>query len=173
MRFLLGRNILGGVRSTIGGKAPLAALTLCLTLAMPALAVQPDEVLPDPALESRAREISKVLRCPVCQGENIDESNAEVSRDLRLLVRERLVAGDSNTEVVDFVTDRYGDYVLFEPRATGTNLILYAIGPVVGLLALIGGLLFIRSRRPTTAAEAAPSALTDEERARLDKIMRE
>ena len=93
-------------------------------LASPVLAVQPDEVLPDPAMEARARTISQVLRCPVCQGENIDESNAEVSRDLRLLVRERLIAGDSDSEVLDYITDRYGEYVLFEPEKTGANLIL-------------------------------------------------
>ena len=173
MSFLLGRNILGGARSAVGGKAPLAALALTLALAMPALAVQPDEVLPDPALESRAREISKVLRCPVCQGENIDESNAEVSRDLRLLVRERLLAGDDDGQVLDYVTDRYGEYVLFEPEAKGTNLILYWLGPVAALLALMIGFLFIRSRRPSAVREAVPEALSPEEQARLDRILKE
>ncbi len=151
----------------------LTLAALLMALAAPVLAVQPDEVLPDPAMEARARELSKVLRCPVCQGENIDESNAAVSRDLRLLVRERLVAGDSNREVLDFVTDRYGEYVLFEPEARGGNLILYSAGPLAALLALIGGLVFIRSRRPTAASEAAPDALSDEERARLDRILKE
>lgn len=151
----------------------LIPLALCLMLTTPALAVQPDEVLPDPAMESRARDISKVLRCPVCQGENIDESNAEVSRDLRLLVRERLVAGDSNSQVVDYITDRYGEYVLFEPEAKGTNLILYWLGPVAGLLALLGGVLFIRSRRPSAVQDRAPDALSAEERARLEKILNE
>jgi len=103
----------------------LKRLALLLLLATPAHAVQPDEVLADPALEKRAREISQVLRCPVCQGENIDESNADVSRDLRLLVRERLTEGDSNAQVLDYITARYGEYVLFEPERTGANLILY------------------------------------------------
>ena len=151
----------------------LTLAALLMALAAPVLAVQPDEVLPDPAMEARARELSKVLRCPVCQGENIDESNAAVSRDLRLLVRERLVAGDSNREVLDFVTDRYGEYVLFEPEARGGNLILYSAGRLAALLALIGGLVFIRSRRPTAAREAAPDALSDEGRARLVRILKE
>ena len=82
----------------------------------PALAVQPDEMLADPALEARAREISREVRCPVCQGETIDDSNARISRDLRLIIRERLVAGDTDEEVVAFLVDRYGEFVLFNPR---------------------------------------------------------
>ena len=140
-----------------------------LLAAAPALAVQPDEVLPDPALEARARDISKVLRCPVCQGENIDESNASISRDLRLVVRERLLAGDEDWQVIDFVTDRYGEYVLFEPERSGANLILYYTGPVALLLALAGMGLFFRRRR---AAEGGPKLSPDEAR-RLAELMRE
>ncbi|KGJ06388.1 cytochrome c-type biogenesis protein CcmH [Paracoccus halophilus] len=150
----------------------MRALLLCLSLllALPAFAVQPDEVLDDPALESRARAISRVLRCPVCQGENIDESNAPISRDLRLYLRERLVAGDSDDHAVQAVVDRFGEYVLFQPPARGVNLLLYLAGPGMALLALILGIAFIRSRnRP----EEGPAALSADEQARLDRIMRD
>ena len=145
-------------------------LILSLFLALPALAVQPDEVLDDPALETRARDISKVLRCPVCQGETIDESNAPISRDLRLYLRERLLAGDSDVEVVEAVTERFGEYVLFEPPARGANWLLYLAGPLAALLALFAGWRFIRSR---DLAEDRPAALSDEEKARLERIMRD
>lgn len=149
----------------------LAALLLAAILAAPAFAVQPDEILPDPALEARARDISQELRCLVCRNENIDDSNAQLARDLRLLVRERLVAGDSNAEVVAFVVDRYGEYVLLNPTAGGANLILWIAGPAM----LAGGLglaaLYLRRRR--TAPDAASAALSDEERARLAEILKD
>jgi cytochrome c-type biogenesis protein CcmH len=145
-------------------------LALCLMLmAAPALAVQPDEVLPDPALEARARQISQVLRCPVCQAENIDESNAALSRDLRLLVRERLVAGDTDDQVIDFIVERYGEYVLFKPRATGGNLMLWLAGPA---MLVVGGGLTLAYLRRRRSAEAAPAGLTAEEQARLDEILK-
>ncbi|MGD9916727.1 MAG: cytochrome c-type biogenesis protein CcmH [Paenirhodobacter sp.] len=147
----------------------LKRLALLLLLASPAHAVQPDEVLSDPALEARARQISQVLRCPVCQGENIDESNASVSRDLRLLVRERLKEGDSNTQVIDYIKDRYGEYVLFEPEKTGANLILYWAGPIAFVLALGGVFVWIRSRRKDAPATAALSA---EEEARVQELLK-
>ncbi|MDX5357578.1 MAG: cytochrome c-type biogenesis protein CcmH [Rhodobacterales bacterium] len=143
------------------------ALTL---LASPALAVQPDEVLPDPAMEARAREISKDLRCLVCRNESIDESNAELARDLRLLVRERLVAGDSNTEVVEFIVDRYGEYVLLRPTASGSNLLLWIAGPAMLVLGLGAAIMYLRRRR---VADGAPvEALTEAEKARLDEILK-
>ena len=147
-------------------------LILCLSLlfALPALAVQPDEVLSDPWLESRARAISKVLRCPVCQGETIDESNAPISRDLRLYLRERLVAGDTDAQVVDAVTERFGEYVLFQPPARGVNWVLYLAGPLMLLLALFAGWRFLRSRN---LADEGPPALSADERERLDRIMRD
>ncbi len=147
-------------------------LILCLSLlfALPALAVQPDEVLSDPGLESRARAISKVLRCPVCQGETIDESNAPISRDLRLYLRERLVAGDTDAQVVDAVTERFGEYVLFQPPARGVNWVLYLAGPLMLLLALFAGWRFLRSRN---LADEGPPALSADERERLDRIMRD
>jgi cytochrome c-type biogenesis protein CcmH len=143
-------------------------LILCI-LATPVLAVQPDEVLSDPVLESRARDISQGLRCPVCQSESIDESNADISRDLRLLVRERLVAGDSDQEAVDFIVARYGEYVLLDPNTKGANLILWIAGPVMLLAALGIGGLYLRRRSPG----AAQPALSAEEEARLRDIMRD
>ena len=111
-------------------------LILCL-LAAPVWAVQPDEVLDDPALEARARDISEGLRCLVCRNESIDESNADLARDLRLLVRERLVEGDTDDEVVEFVVDRYGEYVLLRPTSGGANLLLWYAGPILLLIALV------------------------------------
>ena len=144
-------------------------LILLAFLATPAFAVQPDEILADPGLEARARAISQLLRCPVCQGENIDDSNAVISRDLRILVRERLVAGDSNDQVIDFVVDRYGEFVLFEPRIAGANWLLWLAGP--GMLLLGGGmaLIWLRGRRRA----APPEALTPEEEARLREILKD
>jgi len=142
-------------------------LILCL-LATPAVAVQPDEVLDDPVLEQRARDLSRGLRCLVCRNESIDESNADLARDLRLLVRERLTEGDSDAEVLDFVVDRYGEYVLLTPTRTGSNLILWVAGPAMLLLALAVALMYIR-RRSRSAEPAA--TLTAAERARLKQIL--
>lgn len=144
-------------------------LALMLALATPAFAVQPDEVLDDPVLEERARDISEGLRCLVCRNENIDESNADLARDLRLLVRERLVEGDTNDEVVDYVVARYGEYVLLKPTLTGANKLLWIAGPVMLLIALGIGLAFVRRRQ----AEPEVSDLTDEERKRLEVILKE
>ena len=140
------------------------ALILCLW-AGAASAVQPDEVLDDPALEARAREISQGLRCPVCQNESIDESNAPISKQLRVLLRERLVAGDSDAEAQAFLVDRFGEFILLEPDASGANLILWAAAPVLLLTGLGIGWVAIR-RRPEPAAD-----LSAEERAELDRIL--
>ncbi|MBB3712564.1 cytochrome c-type biogenesis protein CcmH [Limimaricola variabilis] len=141
------------------------ALILAL-IAAPAFAVEPDEVLDDPALEARARDISAGLRCPVCRNESIDESNAGVSRDLRLYVRERLLAGDSDTEVVRAVVDRYGEYVLLKPDTSGANLILWLAAPA--LLVLAGGVAFISIRRRASGPE---DRLSEEEEARLRDLL--
>ncbi|MEJ2029496.1 MAG: cytochrome c-type biogenesis protein CcmH [Maritimibacter sp.] len=146
----------------------LILLTLIVGLGTPALAVNPDEVLDDPALEARARDVSAGLRCVVCRGENIDESNASIARDLRLLVRERLVDGDTNDEVVQFIVDRYGEYVLMKPTTKGANMILWLAGPGLFLIALIGAMAYLRRR--SKAPETA-EALSDEEKARLDELM--
>jgi len=147
-------------------RAALVALALAAT---PALAVEPAEMLDDPALEARARDISAGLRCPVCRNESIDESNAGVAADLRRLVRERLEAGDSDAEVIDHIVARYGEYVLLTPRAEGANLALWLAGPALLLAALAAGGLYIRNR---ARAPAGPAPLSDEEQARLREILR-
>lgn len=142
----------------------LLALSL---LASPAFAVQPDEMLSDPALEARAREISKGLRCPVCQNESIDDSNAAISRELRILLRERLVEGDSDAEAVDFIVSRYGEFVLLRPDAEGANLVLWLAPPLMALVGLGIGWATIRRRK-----KAPDDALSSEEEARLEEILK-
>jgi cytochrome c-type biogenesis protein CcmH len=152
----------------------LRGAVLALALAMiaaPVWAVLPDEVLDDPVLEERARELSKGLRCLVCRNESIDESNAELARDLRILVRERLVAGDSDEEVMAFVVDRYGEYVLLKPLAGGSNWLLWAAGPLMLLLAGGVGFAYLRGRDDAPVTQEA--ALSDEEQERLRKILEE
>ncbi len=151
---------------TLAVAAPLVAVPL---LVSPALAVQPDEILADPVLEARARAISRNLRCPVCQGESIDDSHAPISRDLRLVVRERLVAGDTDDQVLDFVVDRYGEFVLFNPRVQGSNLVLWLAGPA--LLALGGAGAFIYLRRRSQAKPDAVAALDAAEAARVKELL--
>jgi cytochrome c-type biogenesis protein CcmH len=144
----------------------LIALLLTLLLAAPAFAVLPDEILADPALEARARTISATLRCLVCQNESIDDSNADLARELRLIVRERLVAGDTDEQTVQFLVDRYGEYVLLKPVFAPHTLVLWAAGPVV---LLIGGLaILIGVRRRRRLPEDA--ALTPDEQRALDEL---
>lgn len=146
-------------------------LVILLLLPTTLWAVQPDEVMADPVMEERAREISKGLRCPVCQNESIDESHANIARDLRLLVRDRLRAGDSDAEVVDFVVARYGEFVLLRPTMGGSNWLLWAAGPLMLLLALGAGFWYLRGR--TTAAAPQDEALSPQEAARLREILKE
>src|SRR5690606_1493266 len=132
-------------------RSALTALTLILSLVLQsetAFAFNPDEVLKDPQLESRARVISSELRCMVCQNESIDDSNAELARDLRILVRERLTAGDSDQEVLDFVVARYGEFVLLRPRLNIRTVALWGF-PVLILLVGGAGLFLAMRRRPT------------------------
>lgn len=143
-------------------------LIFCL-LAAPVFAVQPDEVLDDPVLEARARALSKGLRCPVCQSESIDESNADIARDLRLLVRERIMAGDSDEQAMDFIVARYGEYVLLKPTLGGANLVLWIAGPAMLLGGLVMGGIYLRRR----GQGAIPAALSDKEQARLRDILKE
>lgn len=148
--------------------APLA-LSLAL-LAGPALAVMPDEKLKDPALEARAREISKELRCVVCQNQSIDDSNAPLARDLRILVRERLVAGDNDDQVLAYVHDRYGDFVLLRPPVQPYTWVLWFGPAVVLLLGGIGAARYLRGR----SGDASPSTgLTPAEEARLAALLSE
>ncbi|NHQ72994.1 cytochrome c-type biogenesis protein CcmH [Roseovarius gahaiensis] len=146
------------------------SLALCL-MASPLLALEPDEVLDDPKLEERARDISAGLRCLVCRNESIDESNADLARDLRLLVRERLIAGDSNDEVVQFIVDRYGEYVLLNPRVTGSNLVLWLAGP--GMLLIGAGIGWAYLRRRGRAEDDQIDPLDEDEAERLREIMKD
>ncbi|WP_343561044.1 cytochrome c-type biogenesis protein [Kiloniella sp. b19] len=139
------------------------------------LAVEPDEILPDPALEARAREISKNVRCVVCQNEPIDSSNADIAKELRLIIRERLVAGDSDREIEAFLVARYGDYVLFRPPFNSYTLFLW-LGPFAVLLLGGTGLFFyFRSGRKASGTASAQSsgssALSAEEQAELDRLL--
>lgn len=144
-------------------------LALTLFLALPAFAVQPDEVLSDPALEARARELSKGLRCLVCKNESIDESNAALARDLRILVRDRLTAGDSDEEAIAFIVDRYGEFVLLRPTVTGSNWLLWAAGPLMLLLAGGIGLIYLRTR--SSASEVKVEDLSEDEKNRLEEVL--
>lgn len=133
-----------------------------------AAAVEPDEVLADPVLEARARALSREIRCVVCKSESIDDSNAPLARDLRLLIRERIGAGDSDREVTDFLVDRYGDYVLLKPRVQPNTAILWLAPVIVGLAAAAAAIVFLRCKRdearaaPLTAEEAAAIAALEE-----------
>jgi len=144
----------------------LAAVALLLALAGSALAVDPSERLADPALEARARQISEELRCLVCQNQSIDASDAQLAKDLRVLVRERIAAGDSDDAVRDFLVERYGEFVLLRPRAHGVGLILWVL-PVALLLLAAGGL-FIAVRRRT--APSGAERLSAEEEAALNAL---
>jgi cytochrome c-type biogenesis protein CcmH len=149
----------------------VGALALALIGAPSAHAVQPDEIMPDPAREARARDLSRELRCMVCQNQSIDDSDAPLARDLRLLVRERIAAGDSDGQVMDFLVVRYGEFVLLKPRFNPHTLVLWLLPP----LALIGGgvALWAYSRRRISAVRAAdsPIRLTAEEEARLERLL--
>ena len=142
---------------------------ILILIASPLWAVEPDEILDDPIIESRARVISKGLRCLVCQNESIDESHASLARDLRLLVRERLMVGDSNDQTVEFIVERYGEYVLLQPRVSGSTLVLWAAGPLMLLLAAGMGFIYLRGR--SSATEGSDAALTDVEKTRLREIL--
>ena len=143
---------------------------LIYALALPLLAVEPDEIMDDPALEARARAISEQLRCLVCRNENIDESGADLARDLRLLVRERLSLGDSDVEVIEFIVARYGDWVLLKPRFAGGNILLWLAAPAFLGIGLGATFLYIRRRGKTPAPQ---SSLTANEQARLDALLNE
>lgn len=146
-------------------------LGLMLLAAPVAQAVQPDEILPNAALEQRARHISGGLRCLVCQNQSIDDSDAPLARDLRILVRERIVAGDDDKAVVDFVVARYGDFVLLRPPLNAQTLLLWG-APFIILLA---GAAFVwrRGRQRAVEGDVAPAPLTEEERKRVDRLLRD
>jgi len=152
--------------------AILAVLLLAALAAPAAYAVQPDEIMADPAKEARARDLSRELRCMVCQNQSIDDSDAPLARDLRLLVRERIASGDSDSQVIDFLVARYGEFVLLKPRFTPHTLLLWLLPP----LALVGGglALWAFSRRRSQSSGANdPSLLklSEEEEARLERLI--
>jgi len=146
----------------------IAAFILVGSFATNAGAVQPDEMLPDPVLEARARDISEDLRCLVCQNQSIDDSNADLARDLRVIVRQRLVAGDSDNQVVEYVVARYGDYVLLNPPKKGITYLLW-YGPA-GLFLIAALALFVAARRGRLRAEPAP-ALSADEKKRVSELL--
>ncbi len=152
--------------------AILAVLLFAAFAAPAAHAVQPDEIMSDPAKEARARDLSRELRCMVCQNQSIDDSDAPLARDLRLLVRERIATGDSDSQVIDFLVARYGEFVLLKPRFTPHTVLLWLLPP----LALIGGgvALWHYSRRRTSAGAVSDPALlhlTEEEEASLERLL--
>jgi cytochrome c-type biogenesis protein CcmH len=138
-----------------------------LSCAAPARAVQPDEMLPDPALEARARNLSRELRCMVCQNQSIDDSDAPLARDLRILVRDRIKAGDDDKKVLDFLTARYGDFVLLKPRLTWETAALWGTPAALLLFGGLGLVVFLRRRAP---AAVAPG-LTPAEQQRVESIL--
>lgn len=150
-------------------RARLLSLLLLLALSTPAFAVQPGEKLDDPALEARARTISKELRCLVCQNQSIDDSDADLAADLRRLVRDRLTAGDSDTEVIDYIVARYGEFVLLRPPFEPATLLLWLSPFAVIVLGGAGLLLVLRRRR----GEMTPQALDLEEKSRIAALLRE
>lgn len=137
-------------------------------IATAAFAVEPDEILDDQALETRARQISQDIRCLVCQNENIDDSNADLARDLRILVRERLIDGDTDEQVVSYLVDRYGEYVLLRPTLTAKNMILWLTGPILLILGGILAVVFIRSR---SSAKPVITNLSLDEEERVKKLL--
>ncbi len=145
----------------------LLALAFLLT-AFPAFAVNPDEVLADPALEARARTLSSQLRCMVCQNQSIDDSNAELARDLRLLVRERLKNGDSDQAVIDYVVSRYGEFVLLNPRLRGETLLLWGAPIVLFLAGATAMILFVRKR----GGKPTGTPLSETEKAELERALK-
>ena len=146
-------------------------LLLVIFTPLASYSVEPSEVLDDPVLEELARDISKDLRCLVCQNESIDESSATLAKDLRILVRERLLAGDNKDAVLKFIVDRYGEFVLLNPSSNGSNLILWLSGPLMLLIALIISFSFIKANQKLIRNTII--GLSDEEKRELEKIIRE
>jgi cytochrome c-type biogenesis protein CcmH len=145
------------------------AMLIFIVAASPAYAVEPDERLADVALEARARVLSKDIRCLVCQNQSIDDSSASLARDLRILLRERLVAGDSDRQIFDFLVARYGDFILLKPPMKASTYALWFGPPAIFILALIALFFFFRGRpAPETTT---PTALSGDERARLAALL--
>lgn len=152
----------------------VAVLILALVLHAPGAvhAFSADEALDDPAQETRALKLHDELRCPVCQGQAISDSNAELARDLRRIVRERIAAGDSDDAVFDYLTDRYSDFILLRPRVKPANYVLW-FGPALVFVAGAGGLWFFIVRRRRRGAESAPAPLSEDERKQVESLSRD
>lgn len=155
----------------------IGAMIFTAALPVAALAIEPSEIIADPVLEERAREVAKKLRCVVCQNQSIDDSNAELAGDMRILVRDRILAGDSNEQVLAYMVDRYGDYVLLDPPFKTSTYVLWFGPPVIGALGLFWVVSFYR-RRTTDGddvvqapSQAAP--LSDQERKRIDALLKD
>lgn len=150
----------------------LFLILLLIWLPASGLAVEPDEILDDPVLEQRAREISHGLRCLVCQNQSIDDSNAPLAKDLRILVRDRLKAGDSDSEVVNYIVARYGEFVLLKPRFDWHTLLLW-LGPFLLLIAGVFAIYRAYRHRKAEPTETAPASLTAAEKRKLAKLLKE
>lgn len=153
------------VKTTLMRLLVVAGLALLVLAAPIAVALEPGEMLKDPALEARARALTKTLRCMVCQNESIDDSNAPLARDLRALVRERVAAGDSDADVRDFLVARYGEFILLQPRFGARTFLLWGVPILVILLGGIGVTIALRGKRQP------PPPLSDEERRRLATLL--
>ncbi len=147
----------------------LRALLLWLCLAQGVWALDPSEMLDDPALEAKARELDHALRCVVCQSESVASSNAQWAVDTRRVIREQIASGQTHAQVVDFFVERYGEFVLMNPRASGSNWLLWAAGPLMFLLAAGVGVTYLRTRR--VASGASETELSDDEQRRLREIL--
>jgi len=157
------------IRIRTSVQALTVIIMLAAAIAPPVLAVQPDEILSDAALEKRARNLSADLRCLVCQNQSIDDSDAPLAKDLRVLVRERLVAGDSDAKVMDYIVQRYGDFVLLRPPVNSHTLLLW-LAPLIGLAAA-AAVIFRSLRRPIPATAATPAPLTVREEQEIERLL--
>ena len=150
----------------------LLGILVGLMLAAPAFAVTPQEKLADPALESRAESVGETLRCLVCQNESIEESNADLAHDIRVLLRQRILAGDTNTQAIQYIVNRYGQFVLLRPPVEPATYVLWYGPGILLVLAAFGTVIWLRRRAHTDVATATPK-LTEAEQQRLDHLLRE
>ncbi|WP_135080773.1 cytochrome c-type biogenesis protein [Terasakiella sp. SH-1] len=154
-------------------KKLLVILAALMVLPFVADAVEPDEIMKDPALEARAREVSKDLRCVVCQNQSIDDSNSGIAKKMRVLVRDRIAKGDSNQEVKDYLVSRYGDFVLLKPPVKAKTMVLWFGPAIMVAIGLIGIMFYYRRRAKQTASTTGAAPLSAKEKARLEALLKE
>ena len=155
-------------------KVIYALLALAIVVSTsPVWAVEPDEIMDDPALEARAREVSLDVRCVVCQNQSIDDSNSGIAKKMRVLVRERIKQGDTNEEVIEYLVSRYGDFVLLKPPVKAKTLVLWYGPAVMVVIGLIGIIFYYRRRSKETAMTTGAAPLSADEKARLKALMKE